>query len=59
MVGENFEVIEPLHHGWVLVIELMDISQLIEQDIDLGEAFEQVLEKYRSRDMDRWGRKEG
>ena len=47
-----------------LADELADVLFVIlcmanEQDIDLGEAFEQVLEKYRSRDMDRWGRKEG
>jgi NTP pyrophosphatase (non-canonical NTP hydrolase) len=30
-----------------------------EQGIDLGEALEGVLEKYRVRDSDRWKRKEG
>ena len=42
--------------------ELADVLFVIlcmanEQDIDLSEAFDRVLEKYRSRDGDRWERK--
>ena len=45
-----------------LAEELADVLFVIvcmanEQEIDLGEAFDRVLEKYRSRDGDRWVRK--
>ncbi|MFP3948307.1 MAG: nucleotide pyrophosphohydrolase [Longimicrobiales bacterium] len=47
-----------------LAEELADVLFVImalanEQGIDLDEAFEGVLEKYRRRDSDRWTRKEG
>lgn len=46
-----------------LALELADILFVLiaianEQKIDLQAAFEQVLEKYRTRDADRWTRKE-
>ena len=47
-----------------LAEELADVLFVIlcmanEQGIDLDEAFERVLEKYRARDGDRWVRKSG
>lgn len=47
-----------------LAEELADVLFVIvalanEQEIDLDEAFEGVLEKYRDRDSERWSRKEG
>ncbi len=47
-----------------LAIELADILFVIlvianEQEIDLGQALERVLEKYRIRDSERWTRKVG
>ncbi len=44
-----------------LALELADVLFVLlvianEQKIDLGEALEQVLEKYRIRDSDRWTR---
>lgn len=47
-----------------LAIEMADVLFVLlalanEQKIDLGSALEQVLEKYRVRDSDRWKRKEG
>ena len=46
-----------------LALELADILFVIvaianEQEIDLQAAFEQVLEKYRIRDSDRWTRRD-
>lgn len=46
-----------------LALELADILFVLlvlanEQKIDLSEALERVLEKYRLRDSDRWTRKE-
>ena len=46
-----------------LALELADILFVIvaianEQKIDLQAAFEQVLEKYRARDSDRWTRRD-
>jgi NTP pyrophosphatase (non-canonical NTP hydrolase) len=46
-----------------LALELADILFVLlvmanEQQIDLSEALERVLEKYRLRDSDRWTRKE-
>ena len=46
-----------------LALELADILFVLlvmanEQKIDLSEALERVLEKYRVRDSDRWTRKE-
>lgn len=46
-----------------LALELADILFVLlvmanEQKIDLSEALERVLEKYRLRDRDRWTRKE-
>jgi NTP pyrophosphatase (non-canonical NTP hydrolase) len=46
-----------------LALELADILFVLlvlanEQKIDLSEALERVLEKYRLRDSDRWARKE-
>jgi len=46
-----------------LALELADILFVLlvmanEQKIDLNEALERVLEKYRLRDSDRWTRKE-
>jgi len=46
-----------------LAIELADVMFVLlvianEQKIDLDEALERVLEKYRARDSDRWARKE-
>jgi len=46
-----------------LALELADILFVLvvianEQGIDLDEAFERTLEKYRLRDSDRWTRKE-
>ena len=46
-----------------LAIELADVVFVLlcianEQGIDLDEALERVLEKYRTRDGDRWKRKE-
>lgn len=50
--------------GQELAEELADVLFVIvalanERDIDLEEAFDAVLEKYRARDSDRWTRKEG
>jgi NTP pyrophosphatase (non-canonical NTP hydrolase) len=47
-----------------LAIELADVLFVLlvianEQGIDLGEALGRVLEKYRTRDADRWTRIEG
>lgn len=47
-----------------LALELADILFVLlvianEQGIDLDEALERTLEKYRRRDSDRWTRKEG
>lgn len=47
-----------------LALEMADILFVLlalanEQKIDLGLALEQVMEKYRVRDSDRWKRKEG
>lgn len=47
-----------------LALELADILFVLlvianEQAIDLDEALERTLEKYRRRDSDRWTRKEG
>lgn len=47
-----------------LALELADILFVLvvianEQGIDLDEAFERTLEKYRARDSDRWTRKDG
>jgi len=47
-----------------LAIEMADVLFVLlalanEQKIDLGAALEQVLEKYRVRDSDRWTRKDG
>lgn len=46
-----------------LAMELADVVFVLlcianEQDIDLDEALERVLQKYRTRDGDRWKRKE-
>jgi len=46
-----------------LALEIADIMFVLiaianEQKIDLQSAFEQVLEKYRTRDADRWTKKE-
>ena len=46
-----------------LALELADVLFVLlvisnQQGIDLGEALERVLEKYRLRDSDRWARKE-
>ena len=46
-----------------LALELADILFVLvvianEQGIDLDEAFERTLEKYRARDSDRWTRKD-
>lgn len=46
-----------------LALEMADILFVLlvmanQQGIDLGEALEQVLEKYRARDSHRWVRKE-
>ena len=46
-----------------LALELADILFVLlvianEQDIDLDDALERTLEKYRARDSDRWTRKE-
>ena len=46
-----------------LAMELGDILFVLlvianEQEIDLDQAFDRVLEKYRARDSDRWARKE-
>lgn len=46
-----------------LALELADILFVLlvmanQQGIDLGQALEEVLEKYRQRDSDRWVRKE-
>lgn len=47
-----------------LAIELADVLFVLlvianEREIDLGEALDRVLEKYRRRDGERWTRKEG
>ena len=47
-----------------LAMELADVLFVLlclanERGIDLGEALNEVLEKYRVRDGDRWARKEG
>jgi NTP pyrophosphatase (non-canonical NTP hydrolase) len=47
-----------------LALELADIIFVVialanQQHIDLGDAFERVLEKYRVRDGERWRRGEG
>lgn len=46
-----------------LALELADVLFVLlvianEQDIDLAEALERTLEKYRARDSERWVRKE-
>lgn len=46
-----------------LALELADVMFVLlvianEQKIDLGEALERTLEKYRARDSDRWVRKD-
>ena len=55
---------KPSEANQELAEELADVLFVIlcmanEQDIDLGEAFDQVLEKYRSRDRNRWDKKNG
>jgi NTP pyrophosphatase (non-canonical NTP hydrolase) len=47
-----------------LALELADILFVLvvianEQGIDLDDAFNRTLEKYRARDSDRWTRKDG
>ena len=46
-----------------LALELADVLFVLlvianEQEVDLGQALERTLEKYRARDSDRWVRKE-
>ena len=52
---------KPEEEDQELAIELADVLFVLlvianEQKIDLSDALEQVLEKYRARDSDRWTR---
>ena len=54
---------KPGEEGQDLALELADILFVLlvianEQKIDLGEALERTLEKYRVRDSERWTRKD-